>query len=216
MLLVSMQYLLRLYAIPGRLLLTIHDEVRYLVPKAYELHMAACLQVANIWTRAMFVHRVGMRELPLSVAFFSAVDLDQVLRKEPTIGCQTPSQPEAIPPGRSIDVWQLLKELPNGLGKEDAGFKAWWEARRGVVQWRPGQPAITVPPLDTLRHQTGITDEPPKPKTDKPSKPATKPANDVPREAEQQALSQWKRILKSGKISKVSSDKTDRSDNKAG
>lgn len=45
-----------------------------------------------------------------SVAFFSAVDIDLVLRKEPTMDCKTPSNPlglEAghnIPQGVSIDI----------------------------------------------------------------------------------------------------------------
>lgn len=64
----SMAYLLRTYGIQGRLVLTIHDEVRYLVKEEDQFRAALALQVANIWTRAMFAHRVGMNDLPLVIS----------------------------------------------------------------------------------------------------------------------------------------------------
>jgi hypothetical protein len=57
-----------------------------------------------------------MHDLPLSVAFFSAVDFDHVLRKEVNIDFVTPSNPNAVPPGSSLDIYQLLEKLPDGLG----------------------------------------------------------------------------------------------------
>lgn len=53
----------------------------------------------------MFAHALGMQDLPQSVAFFSAVDIDQCLRKEVTMDCVTPSNPTGLerryglPPG---------------------------------------------------------------------------------------------------------------------
>jgi DNA polymerase gamma 1 len=129
-----MQYLTRLYNIPSRLLLTIHDEVRFLVRTEHQYRLAACLQIANLWTRAMFVHRLGMRELPLSVAFFSAVDFDHVLRKEPSITCQTPSNPDPIPPGHSLDVYGLMEKLGgSGNGTVDPEFLRWWRSTSMLV-----------------------------------------------------------------------------------
>lgn len=54
--------------------------------------LKACLalQIANLWTRAYFVECVGMTDLPLSCAFFSAIDIDHCLRKEVTMGIPFP------------------------------------------------------------------------------------------------------------------------------
>lgn len=44
----------------------------------------------------MFAHRLGLNDLPQSVAFFSAVDVDRCLRKEVTMDCETPSNPTGM------------------------------------------------------------------------------------------------------------------------
>ncbi|PIO33889.1 hypothetical protein AB205_0177620 [Aquarana catesbeiana] len=55
--------------------------------------------------RCMFAYKLGMLDLPQSVAFFSAVDIDRCLRKEVNMDCATPSNPTGleqkygIPPG---------------------------------------------------------------------------------------------------------------------
>jgi hypothetical protein len=56
----------------------------------------------------MFSQQMGIDDLPQSCAYFSAVDIDHVLRKEVDMDCITPSNPNAIPPGESIDIVQLL------------------------------------------------------------------------------------------------------------
>lgn len=44
----------------------------------------------------MFACKLGMNDLPQSVAFFSAVDIDQCLRKEVNMDCVTPSNPAGL------------------------------------------------------------------------------------------------------------------------
>lgn len=44
----------------------------------------------------MFAHKLGLQDLPQSVAFFSAVDIDLCLRKEVTMDCVTPSNPSGL------------------------------------------------------------------------------------------------------------------------
>lgn len=44
----------------------------------------------------MFAYKLGMNDLPQSVAFFSAVDIDQCLRKEVNMDCVTPSNPTGL------------------------------------------------------------------------------------------------------------------------
>jgi DNA polymerase gamma 1 len=108
LLIVSMEYLTRRYNINARLALTVHDEIRYLSRNEDKYRCAMALQVANIWTRAMFSQQMGIDDLPQSCAYFSAVDIDHVLRKEVDMDCVTPSHPTAIPPGESLDIMQLL------------------------------------------------------------------------------------------------------------
>lgn len=112
LLLVSCRHLMDLQNIRGRLLITIHDEIRYLVRDEDAVRMAMILQVANCWTRALFAFKLGMYDLPQSVAFFSAVDVDRVLRKEVFDKCITPSSPEGVlESGKSYSIQDLLNQL---------------------------------------------------------------------------------------------------------
>ncbi|KAI5289342.1 DNA-directed DNA polymerase gamma mip1 [Ascosphaera aggregata] len=110
LLIVSMDYLIRRFNLDARLAISVHDEIRYLVRENQKYEAAMALQVANIWTRAMFAQQIGIEDLPQSCAFFSAVDIDHVLRKEVDMDCITPSQPHKIPPGESLDITQLLEK----------------------------------------------------------------------------------------------------------
>ncbi|EGX89300.1 DNA polymerase gamma [Cordyceps militaris CM01] len=108
LLIVAMDYLVRRFAIDARLAITVHDEIRYLVKDEDRYRAAMALQVANVWTRAIFAQQVGIHDLPQSCAYFSAIDVDHVLRKEVDMECVTPSHPTAIPPGESLDIATLL------------------------------------------------------------------------------------------------------------
>lgn len=110
LLIVSMDYLTRRFNLDARLAITVHDEIRYLVKEEDKYRGAMALQVANLWTRAMFSQQMGINELPQSCAFFSAVDIDHVLRKEVDMDCVTPSHPNKIPHGESLDIDQLLNK----------------------------------------------------------------------------------------------------------
>ncbi len=108
LLIVAMDYLIRRFGIDARLAITVHDEIRYLVREPDRFRTAMALQVANLWTRAMFAEQVGIRDLPQACAFFSAVDIDHVLRKEVDMDCVTPSHAEPIAPGVSLGMPALL------------------------------------------------------------------------------------------------------------
>lgn len=108
LLIVAMDYLTRRYNLSARLAISVHDEIRYLTRAEDQFRVALALQVANLWTRAMFAQQMGIEDLPQACAFFSAVDIDSVLRKEVDLDCVTPSHPTAIPPGKSLDIGQLL------------------------------------------------------------------------------------------------------------
>ena len=115
LLIVSMDYLIRRFNLDARLAITVHDEIRYLVKEEDKYRGAMALQVANLWTRAIFSQQMGINELPQSCAYFSAVDIDHVLRKEVDMDCVTPSHPEKIPHGESLDINQLLNKGPSAL-----------------------------------------------------------------------------------------------------
>ena len=86
---------------------------------------ALALQIANLWTRCMFAYQLNLYDLPQSVAFFSSVDIDKVLRKEVNMDCQTPSNPHglklgyAIPFGESYDIHAILEKTKGSLSKTD-------------------------------------------------------------------------------------------------
>ncbi|KAH0620033.1 hypothetical protein JD844_014545 [Phrynosoma platyrhinos] len=123
LMLVSMKWLFEEYGIDGRFCISIHDEVRYLVQSEDRYRAALALQITNLLTRCMFSYKLGLQDLPQSVAFFSAVDIDQCLRKEVTMDCVTPSNPTGmerrynIPPGDALDIYQLLKITKGSLEK---------------------------------------------------------------------------------------------------
>lgn len=111
LLIVSMEYLIEKFKLDARLMITVHDEVRYFVREDQKLLCALLLQISNLWTRAMFCEQLGLKELPQSCAFFSEVDIDFVLRKEVGMECITPSHTQPIAPGESYDIVGLLKAL---------------------------------------------------------------------------------------------------------
>ncbi|KAL5490571.1 MIP1 [Sanghuangporus weigelae] len=114
LLIVSMDYLISKYDIKARYLMSVHDELRYLVKEEDKYRAALALQIANLWTRCLFAFKLGMDDLPQGVAFFSAVDVDHVLRKEVDLPCVTPSQPTPIPPGESLSITQALNKTQGG------------------------------------------------------------------------------------------------------
>ena len=114
LLIVSMDHLITKYDIKARYLISVHDELRYLTAEEDKYRTALALQIANIWTRSLFAYKLGMDDLPQGVAFFSAVDIDTVLRKEVDMPCVTPSQPIPIPPGESLDIAGILAKTHGG------------------------------------------------------------------------------------------------------
>ncbi|WWD15690.1 hypothetical protein CI109_100112 [Kwoniella shandongensis] len=114
LLIVSMEYLLEKYDIKARYLISVHDEVRYLAKEEDRYRTALALQIANAWTRALFCYNLGMDDMPQGITFFSAVDVDHVLRKEVFLTCETPSHPHCIPAGESLDINELLEKTGGG------------------------------------------------------------------------------------------------------
>ncbi|XP_030811192.1 DNA polymerase subunit gamma-1 isoform X2 [Camarhynchus parvulus] len=123
LMLVAMKWLFEEFDINGRFCISIHDEVRYLVQHQDRYRAALALQITNLLTRCMFAYKLGLQDLPQSVAFFSAVDIDQCLRKEVTMNCVTPSNPMGmekygIPEGEALDIYQIIEITKGSLEKQ--------------------------------------------------------------------------------------------------
>ncbi|KAG8887539.1 DNA-directed DNA polymerase gamma mip1 [Tulasnella sp. 332] len=144
LLIVAMEHLLSKYSIEARYLISVHDELRYLVREEDQYRCALALQIANLWTRSLFALRLGMDDLPQSVAFFSAVDVDKVLRKEVDMPCITPSQPVPIPPGQKLDILEVLKKTSGG---------SLWKDRSAMVSGPPGVRSSTYVEPKCLTHR---------------------------------------------------------------
>ncbi|GJQ84533.1 tam [Trypoxylus dichotomus] len=109
-----------------RFCLSFHDEIRYLVPEEYKYKAALAMHVTNLLTRAFCSIKLGIYDLPQSVAFFSSVEIDKVLRKEAKLDCKTPSNPHGlergygIVNGESLDIYQAIEK---GFGKSPTWYK---------------------------------------------------------------------------------------------
>ncbi|KAL3266716.1 hypothetical protein HHI36_010877 [Cryptolaemus montrouzieri] len=101
----------------GRFCLSFHDEIRYLVPEEHKYRAALAMHVTNLLTRSFCVQKLGLHDLPQSVAFFSSVEVDTVLRKDAKQDCITPSNPHGlekgygIPHGESLDIYQAVEKV---------------------------------------------------------------------------------------------------------
>lgn len=99
-----------------RFCLSFHDELRYLVKDEHAYHAALAMHVTNLLTRSFCALKIGLNDLPLSVAFFTAVEVDTVLRKESQLDCKTPSNPHGlqsgygIQPGESLDIYKAIEK----------------------------------------------------------------------------------------------------------
>jgi len=117
--LVCMNWLIEKYSIDARFCISIHDEVRYIVKDEDKYRAALALQITNLFTRSLFASKLGFDNLPMSIAFFSGVDIDKCLRKEPDLDFVSPSNPNGlfkgygIPKGECLDVYKII-EFTNG------------------------------------------------------------------------------------------------------
>ena len=154
LLIIAMDYLVSRFQLDARLAITVHDEIRYLVAEKDKYRCAMALQVANIWTRGIFSEQMGIHDLPQSCAFFSAVDIDRVLRKEVDMDCVTPSHPGKIEHGESIDILQLLEKGELAKLKDATGGAEVTDLSKIRYQYRtPVMEALEKPSLLFLKAQ---------------------------------------------------------------
>jgi DNA polymerase gamma 1 len=101
----------RRLGVRGRLIITIHDEIRTMVRNADIPKAVYALQLAHLYVRAAFIRAHGLNNIPAGVSWFPEVDVDNIcLRKTPYDPQVTPTQ-TALPPGYTISPQQLLEAL---------------------------------------------------------------------------------------------------------
>lgn len=177
LLIVATDYLCRIYAIDARYLISVHDEVRYLVKDEDATRAALAMQIANLWTRSQFAFKLGMDDLPQGVGFFSAVDVDKVLRKEVFMECVTPSNPNPIPPGFILEIDETLKKTSGGSLHRD-----------GRSMDSPPDPSATPLSLSPALPPTSTQPAPTR------SRPYRPPAASAP-SSTSDAAQRWKRFF---------------------
>ncbi|KAJ8964907.1 hypothetical protein NQ317_005119 [Molorchus minor] len=111
-----------------RFCLSFHDEVRYLVPEQYKYQTALALHVTNLLTRSFCAYRLGLNDLPQSVAFFSSVEVDKVLRKDSKQDCVTPSNPHGLNKGYGIENGEEL-DIYQAIEKAGGKHTCWYGSR---------------------------------------------------------------------------------------
>lgn len=122
LMLVSMRWLMQNNV---KFCLSFHDELRYLVKDEMAYKAALAMHVTNLLTRSFCSHRIGLKDLPQSVAFFSSVEVDTVLRKESSMDCKTPSNPHGlkagygISPGESLSIYETIQKAGDDMTKWD-------------------------------------------------------------------------------------------------
>ncbi|KHJ96318.1 hypothetical protein OESDEN_03715 [Oesophagostomum dentatum] len=99
--------------------------VRYLCPKEDAPRLALALMLSNLYVRSFISSKLGIEQLPQSVAFFSQVDCDKVLRKEVHLPCFNVDG-TLVPNGVSWTIEDLVQITGGKLDRvsEDAGRAA--------------------------------------------------------------------------------------------
>lgn len=111
-----------------RFVISFHDEVRYLVPDQLKYDAALAMHITNLLTRSFCSIRLGINDLPMSVAFFSSVEVDTVLRKECNLDCKTPSNPHGLEKGYMIKNGESLS-VQDCIEKTGGVISLWKEEK---------------------------------------------------------------------------------------
>lgn len=111
MLVIMTKWFYQRFGVDGRLVITIHDEIRTCVKASDTTKAIYALQLAHLYTRAAFIRAHDLDNIPAGVAWFSNVDVDATcLRKNPLDPQVTPLQ-SALPLGYTVNAQQLLDLL---------------------------------------------------------------------------------------------------------
>lgn len=71
--------------------------------------LAACFQIAHVWSWAWLKYNYGIFELSASGSWFSSVEIDKIMRKSADASVVTISQPFPKPNGKAYTISDLIE-----------------------------------------------------------------------------------------------------------
>jgi DNA polymerase gamma 1 len=116
-LLVFTQFFIDYYGIDARIMLTIHDELRYIVADPDIPQFSYVLMLSHVYTIALFIDTLGLDLIPASKAWFEEIDVTQNLLKAWDKTGVCPEFPEGFPKGHGITAPDVLEYIYGGLVK---------------------------------------------------------------------------------------------------
>lgn len=110
--LVAIHWLAKHFGVPMQFIISIHDEVWFMVPESLGYRFATLMQMAHLLTWARFHQGCNLIDVPLARAYFSDVAVDNRLRKTTDECTKTPSNPQGSnePEGISLTIQQLCDQ----------------------------------------------------------------------------------------------------------
>jgi DNA polymerase gamma 1 len=118
------------FKVPARFIISIHDEIWWMVPEKHAEIFAVLYQMAHVYTWSLFHNQVGLPDLPLSRAFFSSVAIDNRIRKSPREKTVTPSNPGGV--NEESGVEYSMRELSE-IGAVDKLKTRYSLIKRGLL-----------------------------------------------------------------------------------
>jgi DNA polymerase gamma 1 len=110
-LLIATHYLYRKNGLEYRFIISIHDEVHFMVKKEDAIKAAYLLQIAHAWTWTFVAYQWGFNTLPNNFVWSSEIDVDKYLRKDIYSPENTLANTQNLPPGKGYSMAELLKTL---------------------------------------------------------------------------------------------------------
>ena len=113
-----MEYLIDMHNINAIYSISIHDMIQYICTKEDRYRCVLAFQLAHLYTRAYFSIKCNLPELPLNCAFFSSVEIDRAMRKDPTAELDPiVARHTNIPFGESLNINDILAKTGGTLAK---------------------------------------------------------------------------------------------------
>lgn len=113
-LVVMTKYFYDYYQVRGRLMLTIHDEIRTLVHQDDVKQASYCLMLAHVYTTALFIDQLGLDLVPASKAWFEELDCTKHLSKAWDKPGKCPEYPEGLPTGYRVTANDVKAWVESG------------------------------------------------------------------------------------------------------
>lgn len=98
-------FMCRHFSIDSKIIWSRHDEVIALVPDSQYQLAAEILQVAHVYSWAALHEQLGLFDMPNLGLLFEGVEVDTTVRKNPSDPCVTPSSPQSVTPGFTLELF---------------------------------------------------------------------------------------------------------------